>query len=210
MSEQTFVIAGASLAGAKAAEELRERGFDGRLVLVGEDPERPYIRPPLTKDYLRGESEREKAYVHAGDFYASHEIELLAGTVVSAVDPAQSRLTLGDGRELRYDKLLLSTGAEPRRMAVPGAELDGIHYLRTLADCDALRERLRAGGRVAVVGAGWIGSEFAASARQLGVEVTLDRSGGAPERADLRSGDRRLLSRRARAPWSRSRPRGRR
>ena len=88
MSEQTFVIAGASLAGAKAAEELRERGFDGRLVLVGEDPERPYIRPPLTKDYLRGESEREKAYVHAGDFYASHEIELLTGTVVSAVDPA--------------------------------------------------------------------------------------------------------------------------
>ena len=84
MSKQTFVIAGASLAGAKAAEELRERGFDGRVVLVGEEPERPYERPPLTKDYLRGESEREKAYVHADDFYASHEIELLTGTVVSA------------------------------------------------------------------------------------------------------------------------------
>ncbi len=173
MSEQTFVIVGASLAGAKAAEELRERGFDGRLVLVGAEPERPYIRPPLTKDYLRGESEREKGYVHAGDFYASHEIELLTGTVVSKVEPAESRITLGDGRELRYDKLLLSTGAEPRRMTVPGTELDGVHYLRTLADCDALRERLQAGGRVAVVGAGWIGSEFAASARQLGVEVTL-------------------------------------
>jgi 3-phenylpropionate/trans-cinnamate dioxygenase ferredoxin reductase component len=173
MSKRTFVIAGASLAGAKAAEELRDRGFDGRVVLVGAEPERPYERPPLTKDYLRGESEREKVYVHPADFYAEHEIELMTATTVTAIDPDGSRVTLGDGQELAYDRLLLTTGAEPRRIEVPGAALEGIHYLRTLADCDVLRARLVEGARVAVIGAGWIGSEFAASARQRGLEVTV-------------------------------------
>jgi 3-phenylpropionate/trans-cinnamate dioxygenase ferredoxin reductase component len=173
MSKQTFVIVGAGLAGAKAAEELREQGFDGRVVLIGEEPERPYERPPLSKNYLRGESEREKVHVHGPGWYADHEIELLTGVSVSAVDPGSSRVLLGDNRELAYDALLLATGAEPRRLSVPGAELDGIYYLRTLADCDALRSRLDAGGRVAVVGAGWIGSEVAASARQRGLEVTV-------------------------------------
>ena len=173
MSKQTFVIAGASLAGAKAAEELRERGFDGRVILIGAENERPYERPPLTKDYLRGESEREKAFVHPSDFYEQHQIELLTGTTVTGIDAGGSSIMLDDGRELAYDRLLLSTGAEPRRLSVPGAELAGVHYLRSLADCDALRERLGAGGHVAVIGAGWIGSEFAASARQRGLEVTL-------------------------------------
>ncbi len=173
MTKPVFVIIGASLAGAKAAEELRTQGFDGRVLLVGAEPERPYERPPLTKDYLRGESEREKAYVHPGDFYARQEIELEAGVTVTAIEPGASRVRLDDGRELGYDRLLLATGAEPRRIGVPGADLDGIYYLRTLADCDLLRERLNAGGRVAVVGAGWIGSEFAASARQRGLEVTV-------------------------------------
>jgi 3-phenylpropionate/trans-cinnamate dioxygenase ferredoxin reductase subunit len=173
MSKQTFVIVGASLAGAKAAEELRERGFDGRVVLIGAETERPYERPPLTKDYLRGESEREKAYVHPDKFYAENEIELITGVSATAIDPQSSTVTLDDGRELGYEKLLLTTGAEPRRIPVPGTELGGIHYLRTIADCDTLRARLGDGGRVAVVGAGWIGSEFAASARQVGSEVTL-------------------------------------
>ena len=173
MSKQTFVIVGAGLAGAKAAGELREQGFDGRVVLIGDEPERPYERPPLSKDYLRGESAREKAHVHPGDFYTDREIELLTGTSVSAVDPGSSRVLLEDNRELAYDALLLATGAEPRRLPVPGAELEGIYYLRTLADSDALRSRLDAGGRVAVVGAGWIGSEVAASARQRGLEVTV-------------------------------------
>ncbi len=173
MSEQTFVIVGASLAGAKAAEELRERGFDGRVVLIGSEPERPYERPPLSKDYLRGESEREKAYVHPAEFYAEHQIELLMESTVTAIDPGASRVTLAGGRELGFDRLLLTTGAEPRRIPVPGAELDGIFYLRTLADCGALRERIDAGGHVVVVGAGWIGSEVAASARQRGCEVTM-------------------------------------
>jgi 3-phenylpropionate/trans-cinnamate dioxygenase ferredoxin reductase subunit len=173
MSNQTFVIAGASLTGAKAAQELRERGFDGRVVLIGSESERPYERPPLSKDYLRGESEREKAYVHPAGFYDQQQIEWWGDTTVSAIDPAAARLTLENGDELSYDRLLLATGAEPRRIDVPGADLDGVHYLRTLEDCDALRARLDAGGRVAVVGAGWIGSEFAASARQRGLEVTV-------------------------------------
>ena len=173
MNERTFVIVGAGLAGAKAAEELRNQGFGGRLVLIGAEPERPYERPPLTKDYLRGESPREKVFVHEPGFYEQHELELLTDTTVTAIDPARSRLTLGDGREFAFDRLLLTTGAEPRRISVAGADLEGVYYLRTLADCDALRERLEAGGRVAVVGAGWIGSEFAASALQRGLEVTV-------------------------------------
>jgi len=173
MSKQTFIIVGASLAGAKAAEELRARGLDGRVVLIGEEPERPYERPPLTKDYLRGESKREKAFVHEPGFYETHEVELLTGMTVTGVDAAASRISLYDGRELDFDRLLLATGAEPRRIPVPGSDLPGIHYLRTLADCDTLRERLDAGGHVVVVGTGWIGSELAASARQRGLGVTV-------------------------------------
>ncbi|HEY2259137.1 MAG TPA: FAD-dependent oxidoreductase [Solirubrobacteraceae bacterium] len=173
MSAQTFVIVGASLTGAKAAQELREQGFDGRVVLLGAEPERPYERPPLTKEYLRDEAPREKAYVHEQAFYAEQQIELETGATVTAIDPGQNRLTLADGRELGFDALLLATGAQPRRIPVPGAELDGVYYLRTLADCDALRARFDAGGSVAVVGAGWIGSEVAASARQRGLKVTI-------------------------------------
>jgi 3-phenylpropionate/trans-cinnamate dioxygenase ferredoxin reductase subunit len=173
MSDRTFVIVGASLAGAKAAQELRERGFDGRIVLIGSEPERPYERPPLSKDYLRGESEREKAFVHPEGFYEEHEIELRTDSTVTAIDPGARRVTLGEGREVSFDRLLLATGAEPRRLEIPGAELDGVHYLRTIADSDALRARLDVGGRLVVVGAGWIGSEVAASARQKGCEVTV-------------------------------------
>jgi 3-phenylpropionate/trans-cinnamate dioxygenase ferredoxin reductase subunit len=173
MSKPMFLIVGASLAGAKAAEELRSHGFDGRVMLVGAEPERPYERPPLTKDYLRDESGRENAYVHPDGFYEQQEIELVTGVTVTAIDPGSSQVMLDDGRRLGYDRLLLTTGAEPRRLRIPGADLDGVHYLRTLADCDLLRARLAAGGRVVVVGAGWIGSEFAASARQRGLEVTV-------------------------------------
>ena len=172
MSKQTFVIVGASLAGAKAAEELRVRGFDGRIVLIGSEQDRPYERPPLSKDYLRGESEREKARVHEDGFYERQQIELVAGRTAVRLDPGAREVTLDDGRSVGYDKLLLTTGAEPRHLSVPGADLDGTHYLRTLADSEALRQRLKGGGRVAVVGAGWIDSEVAASARQKGLEVT--------------------------------------
>jgi len=167
------VIVGASLAGAKAASELRDQGFDGNVVLIGEEPERPYERPPLSKESLRGEWDREKAFVHEPGFYDQHEIELLAGTAVTAIDPGARCVTLDGGRAVQFDRLLLTTGAEPRRIAIPGSELDGIRYLRTLADSEAIRERLDAGGHVAVVGAGWIGSEVAAAARERGLEVTL-------------------------------------
>ena len=174
MSKKTFVIVGASLAGAKAAGELREHGFDGRVVLLGAEPERPYERPPLSKDYLQGKSERQKAYVHDEDFYDKQDIELRLGTTAQSIDPQSSTVTLTGGEELSYDALLLTTGAEPRVVDVSGADLDGVHYLRTFDDCDALRERLAVGsGRVAVVGAGWIGSEFAASARGAGLDVTV-------------------------------------
>jgi 3-phenylpropionate/trans-cinnamate dioxygenase ferredoxin reductase subunit len=173
MNQQTFVIVGASLAGAKAAQELRQRGFAGRILLVGSEPERPYERPPLSKDYLRGESEREKAYVHEPDFYDQHEIELRLDTAVTSIDPRTGRVTLDTDQEVEFDRLLLTTGAEPRRLEIPGAELDGVYYLRTIADCDALRDRLAAGGRLLVIGAGWIGSEVTASARQRGLDVTV-------------------------------------
>jgi 3-phenylpropionate/trans-cinnamate dioxygenase ferredoxin reductase subunit len=167
------LIVGASLAGAKAAEALREEGFDGRIVLIGQEPERPYERPPLSKDYLRGEAERDSVYVHPEDFYAGHDIELRTGTTVERIDTATGEVTLGGGERIGYDRLLITTGSEPRRLTVPGAELDGVHYLRELQDADALAARLRQGGRLVVIGAGWIGAEVAASARQKGLEVAL-------------------------------------
>jgi 3-phenylpropionate/trans-cinnamate dioxygenase ferredoxin reductase subunit len=173
MTKQTFVIVGGALAGGKAAGELRSEGFDGRVLLIGDEPEHPYERPPLTKDYLRGESPREKAFVHPKGFYADHEIELLIETAVTGLDPGRSRITLADGHEIPYDRLLIATGAAPRKISVPGADLEGVRYLRTFADCDFLRERLQQSERVVVVGAGWIGAEFAASARQLGASVTV-------------------------------------
>jgi 3-phenylpropionate/trans-cinnamate dioxygenase ferredoxin reductase component len=172
-SDQTHIIVGASLAGAKAAETLREEGFDGRVVLIGAEEERPYERPPLSKEYLRGEAGREKVYVHDEGFYAEHEIELRLGRTAVGLDTSNSELELDDGERLNYDRLLLTTGAEPRRLPIPGAELDGVLYLRSVGDSDTLRERLDRGGAVVVVGAGWIGAEVAASARQRGLEVTV-------------------------------------
>ncbi len=170
---EQIVIVGAALAGAKAAEALREEGYGGRVVLIGAESELPYERPPLSKYYLRGESEREKARVHDAGFYAEKDIDLRLGTAVEAIDPAGRTVTLAGGETLAWDRLLLATGAEPRRLPVPGADLDGVHYLRTLDDSDRLRAAIHADGRLAVIGAGWIGAEAAASARQLGSEVTL-------------------------------------
>jgi 3-phenylpropionate/trans-cinnamate dioxygenase ferredoxin reductase subunit len=172
-NDQTHIIVGASLAGAKAAETLRTEGFDGKVVLVGAEDERPYERPPLSKEYLRGEVGREKVYVHDESFYSEHDIELRLATTAVDLDASRKELTLDDGDRLSYDRLLLATGSEPRRLAIPGAELDAVLYLRSVHDSDALRERLDRGGAVVVVGAGWIGAEVAASARQRGLEVTV-------------------------------------
>jgi 3-phenylpropionate/trans-cinnamate dioxygenase ferredoxin reductase component len=179
-SDQTFVVVGASLAGAKAAETLRGDGFDGRVVLVGAEHERPYERPPLSKEYLRGEAGREKLYVHEPRFYADHDIELRLGRTAVRLDTSAQAVTLDDGERLRYDRLLLATGAEARRLPVPGGELEGVLYLRDVEDSDALRARLERGGAVVVVGAGWIGAEVAASARQRGLDVTVVHRGSVP------------------------------
>jgi 3-phenylpropionate/trans-cinnamate dioxygenase ferredoxin reductase subunit len=179
MADQTFVIVGAALAGAKAAETLRKEGFDGRLVLIGAEAERPYERPPLSKEYVRGEAET-KPYVHDESFYAAEQIELRTSTTVERIDPDASQVSLAGGETLGFDRLLLATGAQPRTVPLPGADLDGVLSLRTIADSDALRERIDAGGRLVTIGAGWIGAEVAASARQKGCDVTILELGQLP------------------------------
>ena len=171
--QQAFVIVGAGLAGAKAAEALREEGFDGRVILIGDEPELPYERPPLSKDYLRGEVERTGPRVNDEAFYEHADIELLLGQRVTAIDPASHVVELSNRPGIRFDKLLLATGAAPRRLPIEGGELPGVHYLRTLADADALRAELTPGARLVVIGGGWIGAEAAASARALGAEVAI-------------------------------------
>jgi len=168
-----FVIVGASLAGARAAQALREGGFGGPLVLIGEEGELPYERPPLSKGYLLGKDAREKIYVHSFDWYAEHGVDLRLNTRVSAIDPAAHEVVLDAGDRVGYAKLLLTTGSSPRRLPVPGADLDGVLYLRTAADSDRIKQVFQSVSRVVVIGAGWIGLECAAAAREAGVEVTV-------------------------------------
>ena len=172
-TDQTFVIVGASLAGAKAAETLRGEGFDGRVVLIGEEAQRPYERPLLSKEYLRGEKPAAKLFVHDEGFYADQDIELMTGTLVESVDPVAHHVALAGGDVMPYSKLLLSTGAVPRVLPIPGADLPGVRYLRQQGDSDTLRSEIPSAGRVVIIGAGWIGSEIAASARQLGAQVSI-------------------------------------
>ncbi|WP_033825019.1 NAD(P)/FAD-dependent oxidoreductase [Kitasatospora sp. MBT63] len=171
--DTSYVILGASLAGAKAAEALREEGFDGPVVLVGDEPERPYERPPLSKGYLQGGTEREKIFVHPAEWYAEHGVDLRLGTAATAIDPAARTVTLADGSRLGWSKLLLATGSAPRRIPVPGGDRPEVVYLRRVGDSDRLRAALRPGARIAIVGAGWIGLEAAAAARAAGAEVTV-------------------------------------
>jgi 3-phenylpropionate/trans-cinnamate dioxygenase ferredoxin reductase subunit len=180
VSKQTFVIIGASLAGAKAAAELREQGFDGEVLLVGSERHLPYERPPLSKDLLQGKSKPAEAQVFAESFYGEHDITLLSATTATGIDPGAHTVTLDSGDRLSYDAVLLSTGSSPRTLDVPGADLDNIFHLRTIDESEALAARLAAGGRLVVVGGGWIGSEVAASARSLGAEVTIVDPSGLP------------------------------
>ena len=167
------VIVGASLAGAKAAETLREEGFGGPIALIGEEEERPYERPSLSKDYLLGKAERETIYVHPQAWYADHGVDLRLGTLVTRVDPLAHEVTLADGSLIGYGKLLLATGSAPRRLPLPGADAEGVLYLRRVGDSDRIRTTLQTATRIAVIGAGWIGLETAAAARSAGVEVTV-------------------------------------
>ncbi|HEX8345490.1 MAG TPA: FAD-dependent oxidoreductase [Actinoplanes sp.] len=180
VDNRTFVVVGAGLAGAKAAQTLREEGFDGRLVLIGAEPERPYERPPLSKELLLGKADRESVHVHEAGWYADNDVDLRTGTGVCGVDRAHREAVLTDGRRVRYDALLLATGAVPRRLPVPGTDLDGILQLRTLSDADRIAEAAVDGAHLVIVGAGWIGLEVAAAARQRGAAVTVVETADLP------------------------------
>jgi 3-phenylpropionate/trans-cinnamate dioxygenase ferredoxin reductase component len=169
----SFVVVGGGLAGAKTVEALRERGFDGKLTVVGEEQELPYERPPLSKDYLAGKSTREDARVHDQQWYDDNQVQLRLGVRVTALDTGAHQVELSDGSRLGYQKLLLATGATPRRLPLSGADASGVLYLRRIEDSDAIRSTLRPGARLAVIGGGWIGLEVAAVARDAGAEVSL-------------------------------------
>ncbi|AWW39714.1 MULTISPECIES: NAD(P)/FAD-dependent oxidoreductase [Streptomyces] len=177
-ADQTFVIVGGGLAGAKAAETLRAEGFTGRVILICDERDHPYERPALSKGYLLGKEERDTVFVHEPAWYARNDIELHLGQTVDAIDRTARTVRFGeDGTVVRYDKLLLATGAEPRRLDVPGTDLAGVHHLRRLAHAERLKGVLaslgRDNGHLVIAGAGWIGLEIAAAARQYGAEVTV-------------------------------------
>jgi NADPH-dependent 2,4-dienoyl-CoA reductase/sulfur reductase-like enzyme len=177
-TESTFVIVGAGLAGAKAAETLRAEGFDGRVVLLGAEQERPYERPPLSKGLLLGTAEPGSPYVHDAGWYAQNDIDLRTGTTVTHLDPAAHLVRTAAGAEIRYHKLLLATGAAPRSLPIPGA--DNALTLRTLADSNRIAETVQDGTRLVIVGAGWIGLEIAAAARERGASVTVLETAALP------------------------------
>jgi NADPH-dependent 2,4-dienoyl-CoA reductase/sulfur reductase-like enzyme len=182
--ETAYVIIGASLAGAKAAETLRDEGFDGAVVLIGAEEEYPYERPPLSKGYLLGKDARESIFPLADAWYPEHGVDLRRGVTVTSIDRAGHRVSLADGESVPYDRLLITAGASPRRLDIPGADLDGVRYLRTVGDSERLRDALRGGGQVVTAGAGWIGLETAAAAREYGCEVTvLEPESGVLQRA---------------------------
>jgi 3-phenylpropionate/trans-cinnamate dioxygenase ferredoxin reductase subunit len=176
-ANQTFVVVGASMAGASAVEELRRAGFTGRLVLVGAEPHLPYERPPLSKGVLTGATPDTRVFLRDAAFYAAQQVDLLLGTAAVGLDTARREVLLASGARLRFDRLLIATGGQARRLAVPGADLPGVLELRTLDDACALRDALHdvaaRGGRVVIAGAGFIGAEVAAACRQLGVAVTV-------------------------------------
>ncbi len=177
---ERFVIVGAGLAGAKAAETLREEGFGGQVVLLGDETDRPYERPPLSKGFLQGTLEREKVFVHPADWYGVHDVDLRLGTAATSLDRGTREVVLAGADRLGFDKLLLATGSTPRRLPIPGTDLDGVHYLRRLEDSQRLRSAFADGSSVVVIGGGWIGLETAAAARAAGLGTTILEAGELP------------------------------
>lgn len=169
----SIVIVGGGQGASQAIDALRRRGHTGPITLVADEPALPYQRPPLSKKYLAGSLAVDRMMIRHQAFYEDHRVDLRLGRRATAIDRARRRVTLDDGSTLDYGLLLLATGSRPRRLAAPGAELGGIHYLRTMADADALRDEARPGRRAVIVGGGYIGLEVAATCRELGVEVTL-------------------------------------
>jgi len=170
---QQIVIAGGGQAAVQAVDTLRRKGFAGKLTLVGDEPWLPYQRPPLSKKYLAGALERERLMIRPAQFFADHQVQALLGRRVTEIVRREQRLRLDDDTVLAYDALLLATGSRPRRLAAPGTELAGVHFLRTIADADRIRAECASGGRMVIIGGGYIGLEVAATARGLGLEVTV-------------------------------------
>ena len=171
--KQSYVIVGAGIAGGTAAETLRKQGFDGEVHLVGAEPHRPYDRPPLSKEFLSGAKEEEKLFFKTEDFYAAQSIELHLGTETKALDASSKTLILANGASLRYDKLLLATGSRVKTLPIPGSDLEGVHYLRTIDDSRAIAQAMNGASRAVIVGAGFIGSEVAAVCKTAGLEVIV-------------------------------------
>jgi 3-phenylpropionate/trans-cinnamate dioxygenase ferredoxin reductase component len=184
-SSTTFVIVGGGLAGAKAVEALRDNDFDGQVVLFCEEDHLPYERPPLSKEYLAGKKSLSDFTVHNSDWYREHDVDMRRGQRVSSLDPSAHTVGVPDGTTISYDKLLLATGSASRRAPIPGSGAAGVHYLRTFGDAAALNSVLAEGSSLAVVGAGWIGLEVAAAARQRGVNVTVVETAKQPLMAAL-------------------------
>ena len=179
MTAETFVIVGANLAGGAAASTLRQEGFDGRVVMIGAEPHPPYERPPLSKQYLRGE-QTENAYLRQPSWYEENEVDLLLSTRAERVDPKGRVVRLEGGEAVPFDKALIATGGRNRRLTQPGADLPGVHQLRTIEEADAIRAEVEPGRKAVIVGAGFIGSEVGASLRKLGVEVDVIDNGRLP------------------------------
>jgi 3-phenylpropionate/trans-cinnamate dioxygenase ferredoxin reductase subunit len=184
-TSSTFAIVGGGLAGAKAAEALRDKDFDGHVVLFAAEEHLPYERPPLSKEYLAGKKSLDDFTTASSAWYRDHHVELQLGTEVTAVDPNGHTVSLPDGSTVRYDKLLLATGSRPRRPPIPGADAPNVHYLRTIDDAAILNSSLVEGSSLAVVGAGWIGLEVAAGARERGVTVTVVEATEVPLQTSL-------------------------
>jgi len=170
---QQIVIVGGGQAAVQALDTLRRRGYRGKLTLVGEEPWLPYQRPPLSKKYLAGGQQRERLLIRPAQFYAEHDVQVHLGRRVTDFARREQHVRLDDGLVLPYDALLLATGSRPRRLPLPGSDLAGVHYLRTIDDADRIRAAGVPGGRLLVIGGGYIGLEVAASARELGMEVTV-------------------------------------
>ncbi|HEX4532867.1 MAG TPA: FAD-dependent oxidoreductase [Rhizomicrobium sp.] len=170
---QRIVIIGAGQAAAQAVATLRAEGFDGELTVVGDEPFAPYQRPPLSKAYLAGTFERERLYLKPAQFYEDAKCALILDTAASVIDRDLKFVGLNDGQHIPYDKLLLATGSRVRRIRCPGADRDGIHYMRGMVDVDALQPEFKPGARLAVIGGGYIGLEVAAVAKKHGLQVTV-------------------------------------
>lgn len=184
-TNRRFVIVGGGLAGAKIAEALRDRDFDGEITVLSEEDHLPYERPPLSKEFFAGKKTLPEFTVHDGEWFRDHRVDLRPGTTATAIDPAAHTVSLPDGSTISYDKLALATGSRSRRLDIPGSDAEGVHYVRTVGQAAALLRTLAADKKLVVVGAGWIGLEIAASARGFDVEVTVLEHAGLPLESTL-------------------------